>query len=243
VEISFFSLAGGSLIIFLAFLTRALTGFGSALISVPLLALLFDLKFVVPLESVLEVGFTLLLIRKVYPDIHKPTLLPMIGGAILGTLLGTYILRTLGDVFLKRALGVSILLFAVYFWKEDRPQRSQNLSAYWGILAGTGGGVLGGLFGTSGPPFVAYLAYKLKEKEVLRATLIGMFAVDYTWRTAVFAFSGLISADLLFFALCLAPALVLGTILGQGIHLRITERQFRRTVAGVLFTSGILLLR
>jgi uncharacterized membrane protein YfcA len=242
-ETSFFSFVGASLIIFLAFLTRALTGFGSALISVPLLALLFDLKFVVPLESVLEVGFTLLLIRKVYPDIHRPTLLPMIGGAILGTLLGTYILRTLGDVFLKRALGVFILLFAIYFWKEDRTERSKTLSAYWGILAGTGGGVLGGLFGTSGPPFVAYLAYKLKEKDVLRATLIGMFAVDYTWRTAVFAFSGLISADLLFFALCLAPALVLGTILGQVIHLRITERQFRTTVAGVLFTSGILLLR
>lgn len=242
-EISFFPLVGGSLIIFFAFLTRALTGFGSALISVPLLALLFELKFVVPLESVLEVGFTLLLIRKVYPDIHKPTLLPMIGGAVLGTLLGTYLLRTLGDVFLKRALGVFILLFAVYFWKEDRAEGSKNLSAYWGILAGAGGGVLGGLFGTSGPPFVAYLAYKLKEKEVLRATLIGMFAVDYTWRTAVFAFSGLISADLLFFALCLAPALVLGTILGQVIHLRVTERQFRKTVAGVLFTSGILLLR
>jgi uncharacterized membrane protein YfcA len=242
-EISFFSLVSGSLIIFLAFLTRALTGFGSALISVPLLALLFDLKFVVPLESVLEVGFTLLLIRKIYPDIHKPTLLPMIGGAIFGTLLGTYILRTLGDVFLKRALGVFILLFAIYFWKEDRAERTKSLSSYWGILAGSGGGVLGGLFGTSGPPFVAYLAYKLKEKEVLRATLIGMFAVDYTWRTAVFALTGLISADLLFFALCLAPALVLGTILGQVIHLRITERQFRKTVAGVLFTSGILLLR
>jgi uncharacterized membrane protein YfcA len=227
----------------MAFLTRALTGFGSALISVPLLALLFDLKFVVPLESVLEVGFTVLLIFKVYPKIHRPTLLPMIGGAVLGTLLGTYFLRTLGDVYLKRALGAFILLFAIYFWKEDREERSRKISTNWGILAGAGGGVLGGLFGTSGPPFVTYLAYKLKEKEVVRASLIGMFSVDYSWRTLVFAYSGLISIDLLFSALYLTPALILGTILGHKIHVRISEGQFRKIAAGILLVSGILLLQ
>jgi uncharacterized membrane protein YfcA len=242
-EVSFFSLAVGSLIIFLAFLNRALTGFGSALISVPLLALLFDLKFVVPLESVLEVGFTVLLISKVSPKIHKNTLLPLIGGAVLGTLLGTYFLRTLGNPLLKRGLGAFILLFALYYMREGRRGRERNLSAHWGILAGAGGGILGGLFGTSGPPYVAYLAYKLKEKDVLRASLIGIFAVDYSWRTLVFAFSGLLTADLLFFCLCLIPALVLGTILGHKIHVRVTEGQFRKIVAGILFISGILLLR
>jgi len=242
-EISFFSLAGSTLIIFLAFLTRSLTGFGSALISVPLLALLFDLKFVVPLESVLEVGFTVLMISKVYPKIHKKTLLPMSVGAVLGTLLGTYFLRTLGDVLLKRILGTLIILFALYFWREDQGERTGNFSANWGILAGAGGGVLGGLFGTSGPPFVAYLAYKLKEKEVLRASLIGMFAVDYTWRTMIFAFSGLLTAELLTFALYLTPALICGTILGHRIHFRITVGPFRKIVAGILLISGILLLR
>jgi uncharacterized membrane protein YfcA len=242
-ELSFFSLAGGTLIIFLAFLTRSLTGFGSALISVPLLALLFDLKFVVPLESVLEVGFTVLLISKVYPKIHKRTLLPMIGGAALGTLLGIHFLQTLGDVVLKRALGAFVILFALYFWREDRGERAGNFSANWGMLAGAGGGALGGLFGTSGPPYVAYLAYRLKEKEVLRASLIGMLAVDYAWRTTVFAISGLLTVKLLTFALYLTPALIFGTILGHRIHLRITGGQFRKIVAGILLISGVLLLR
>jgi uncharacterized membrane protein YfcA len=243
-ELSFFSLAGGTLIIFLAFLTRSLTGFGSALISVPLLALLFDLKFVVPLESVLEVGFTVLLISKIYPKIHKRTLLPMIGGAALGTLLGTHFLQTLGDVVLKRALGAFVILFALYFWREGRgEEREGNLSANWGMLVGAGGGALGGMFGTSGPPFVAYLAYKLKEKEVLRASLIGMLAFDYAWRTTVFAVSGLLTVELLTFALYLTPALILGTVTGHRIHLRITGQQFRKIVAGILLISGILLLR
>jgi len=242
-EISFFSLAGSSLIIFFAFLVRSLTGFGSALISVPLLALLFDLKFVVPLESVLEVGFTALLAPRVYRQMHKPTLLPMIGGAVLGTLAGTYFLQALGDVILKRALGILTLMSGIYFYRANREEKAKDLSANWGVLAGAGGGILGGLFGTSGPPFVAYLTYKLREKDVLRASLIGLFAVDYSWRTTVFAFSGLLTVDLLTFALYVSPVLILGTYLGHRIHLRVPEGLFRKVVAGILIISGALLLR
>jgi uncharacterized membrane protein YfcA len=153
-------------------------------------------------------------------------------------------LRTLGDVVLKRALGVFVIAFALYFWREDREERGgSDLSVNWGVLAGAGGGALGGLFGTSGPPFVAYLAYKLKDKEVLRASLIGMFAFDYAWRTTVFAFSGLLTVELLAFALYLTPALIFGTIAGHWIYARITGGQFRKMVAGILLISGILLLR
>ena len=242
-ETSFFSLAGSSLIIFFAFLVRSLTGFGSALISVPLLALLFDLKFVVPLESVLEVGFTVLLAPKVYGKMHKATILPMVVGAVLGTLAGTYFLQALGDVILKKALGVFTLLFGVHFFRASREERARDLSPNWGMLAGAGGGILGGLFGTSGPPFVAYLTYKLREKDVLRASLIGLFAVDYSWRTTVFALSGLLTVDLLTFALYVSPVLILGTYLGHRIHLRVPEGLFRKVVAGILIISGALLLR
>ncbi len=242
-DISLFSWAGSSLIIFSAFLVRSLTGFGSALISVPLLALLFDLKFVVPLESVLEVGFTVLLAPRVYRQMNKTTLLPMIGGAVLGTLAGTYFLQALGDVILKKALGVLTILSGLHFFRAGQGGKPRNLSTIWGILAGAGGGILGGLFGTSGPPFVSYLAYKLREKDVLRASLIGLFAVDYTWRTAVFAFSGLLTSELITFALYLAPVLILGTYLGHKTHFRVPEGPFRKVVAGVLVVSGMLLLR
>ena len=242
-EISLFSWAGSSLIIFFAFLVRSLTGFGSALISVPLLALLFDLKFVVPLESVLEVGFTVLLAPRVYRQMHKATLLPMIGGAVLGTLAGTYFLQAFGDVILKKALGLFTLLFGIYFFRSGQGEKVRHLSPNWGFLAGAGGGALGGLFGARGPPFVAYLTYKLKEKDVLRASLIGLFAVDYSWRTAVFAFSGLLTVELLIFVLYLTPVLILGTLLGHKMHWRIPEGHFRKMVAGVLVVSGVLLLR
>ena len=237
-----FTTTVGSLIIFIAFFIRSLTGFGGALVSIPLLALLFDLKFVVPLEALFEVGLSILLMRNVYNSISKITLIPLIIGTIIGSLLGTYILYSLANIFLKRALGVAIILFALNLLMGKISNHIKPLSSGWGVLAGTIGGVLGGLFGTSGPPFVVYLTYKLKKKNVLRASLIGLFAIDYSWRVGVFAATGLLTIQILKFALLLTPALILGTILGHKVHFKISEVQFRQIVAAILTVSGIFLI-
>jgi len=234
--------AVSSLIIFVAFFIRSLTGFGSALVSIPILALLFDLKFAVPLEALFEVGISILLMSKVYKAISKTTLVPLIIGTIIGSLLGTYILYSFANVFLKKILGVIIILFAISLLLEKRGITIKSVSSGWGLLAGAIGGVSGGLFGTSGPPFVMYLTYKLIQKDVLRASLIGLFAIDYTWRVGVYAMTGLLTMEIFKFALFLSPAFVLGTILGHKAHLKINETLFRRIVAVILIISGILLL-
>ncbi len=88
----------GSVVVFLAFFVRSMTGFGSALISIPLLALVFDLKTVVPLEALLEVAISLLLLRTVYHEIDRRTVLPMMVGVALGSLLGVFGLSTVDAV-------------------------------------------------------------------------------------------------------------------------------------------------
>ena len=184
-----------SLIIFVAFFVRSLTGFGSALISIPLLALLFDLKFVVPLEALFEVGLSVLLMSKVYNAINKTILAPLIVGTVVGSLLGAYVLYSFANVSLKRALGVVIILFALHLWLGKQSSRIKPPSSSWGVIAGTVGGILGGLFGTSGPAFVMYLTDRLEKKDVLRASLIGLFAIDYTWRVGVYATTGLLTTE------------------------------------------------
>ncbi|MCB0210528.1 MAG: sulfite exporter TauE/SafE family protein [Anaerolineae bacterium] len=234
----------GSLIIFVAFFIRSLTGFGSALVSIPLLALLFDLKFVVPLEVLFEVGISFLLISTVYKDISKITLVPLIAGTIVGTLLGTYILYAFTSLFLKWLLGIAVILFALNLLLErsSSTTTSRPIASGWGLLAGAIGGIFGGLFGTSGPPFVMYLTHKLKQKDILRASLIGLFAIDDIWRVGVFAVTGLLTIEMFQLALLLTPALVLGTVLGHKTHLKISETHFRQAVAAILIVSGILLL-
>ena len=237
-----FIIAFGSLIIFLAFFIRSLTGFGSALVSIPFLALLFDLKFAVPLEAILEVGLSIMLMSRVYKSIRKKILIPLIIGTVIGSLLGTYILYSFANIFLKKTLGIAIILFALNMLIGKIGRTVKPISSWWGVPAGGVGGVLGGLFGTSGPAFVMYLTYKLKTKEAFRASLIGLFAVDYSWRIGVYAATGLLTMETVRMALFFTPALLLGTILGHKTHFKISPIRFKQTVAAILLVSGIFLL-
>jgi uncharacterized protein len=232
----------GSLIVFVAFFIRSLTGFGSALVSIPFLALLFDLKFAVPMEAILEVGLSAMLMSRVYKSIRKKILIPLIIGTVIGSLLGTYILYSFANVFLKITLGVGIILFALNMFMGKTDRVVKPVSSWWGVPAGGVGGILGGLFGTSGPAFVMYLTYKLKTKETFRASLIGLFAVDYSWRIVVYTATGLLTLETVKMALLFTPALILGTILGHKTHFRISPIRFKQTVAAVLLVSGIFLL-
>ncbi|MEM7028064.1 MAG: sulfite exporter TauE/SafE family protein [Chloroflexota bacterium] len=231
-----------SIIIFAAFFIRSLTGFGSALVSVPLLALFFDLRFVVPLEAMLEIVLSIMLLRSVYRDISKTTLVPLILGAIVGSLVGTYILSAFTDILLKRLLGLVVIVFALNHLRGGANKQTKDIAVGWGAVAGVIGGIFGGLFGASGPPYVLYLTQKLAHKSVLRASLIGLFTFDYGWRVVIFTATGLIDTQMILFGLYLIPALALGAFLGHRVHFQISEVRFKQIVSGVLICSGLLLL-
>jgi len=231
----------GSFIIFFAFFTRALFGFGGALISIPLLAFFFKLNFAVPLEAIFEVALSLMLIKGELHKINKKALIPLVLGSFIGTLLGTYFLKSFANDILQKLLGIVIIIFSLNLLRKQN-QEVNILPVPVGVVTGTISGILGGMFGTSGPPFVIYLAHQIKTKDVLRATLIGLFAFDFTWRLGVFIVTGLITKDVLLMTLYLTPALILGTLLGKKSFVTINEEQYRKLVVILLVITGALLI-
>ena len=229
-------------IIFGAFFIRSLTGFGSSLLAVPLLALWLDLKFVIPFVTLFEVGISLLLIRSVRQQIRWRLLMPMILGAVIGVVLGAALLNTLTNEWLRTLLGGIVILFALNLMRRAGQPTTPSASTSWGGLAGGLGGLFGGLFGTSGPPYVVYLTYALPDKVALRASLIALFTVEETWRAGVFAWNGLIAWQTFLLALALLPVLAAGAYLGHRTHLNFSEARFRQLVALLLLISGGLLL-
>ena len=226
-----------NLIVLGAFLLRSLSGFGGALISVPLLSIFYSVKFVVPVECLFEVVLSVILLPKVYHSVDRQELLRLLGGAILGSVLGSYFLVNFADQLLKMILGVVILVVALALFKGVS---SWRMPSWGGYLAGLVGGVLGGMFGTSGPAYVAYLAIRLPEPHKFRATLIALFAIEYTWRLFVYIYQGLLPQEGFTFALQLMPALVIGTLVGHMLHAKFAEKSFHSLVAALLLVSGIL---
>ena len=86
-----------------------------------------------------------------------------------------------------------------------------------------------------------YLATKLRNKDFLRATMIGLFAVDFIWRLTIYACAGLLTAEIMKLALFLSLPLITGTYLGHRVQLKISEERFLQIIVVLLSGSGILL--
>ena len=231
-----------SLIVFIAFFVRSLSGFGSALISIPLLAFFFDLKFAIPMELIFEIVLSFLLILPVWRSADLSQLGPLIVGLLLGRVLGAHLLATSPNETLMIVLGVVVIAFSTYLIKTARKPITVSIPAKWGIPIGIIGGVFGGLLGMSGPLVVLYLACQIEEKEKLRASLIVIFLINSVWGAILYWYNGLFSQEMLSVALVLSPAFFLATFLGYKAHYQVSESWFRIIVSLVVMVSGVLLI-
>ena len=96
------------LIIFSGHFVKGVSGFGSALFSVPLLMLILDVRFVTPVFLVFDFMSGAVLVASNYRSIHRRLLLLLLCGLLVGTALGTWVLLSFGHEILKRILGVLV---------------------------------------------------------------------------------------------------------------------------------------
>jgi uncharacterized membrane protein YfcA len=223
-----------------AYFIRGITGFGSALISVPLLALSQPLTFAVPL--VLALDFTASLVlggmnQKQAAWSEIKILLPF---GMIGACLGAYALVTLPAAPVLLTLGAFTMFFGFRNIFGLTPEH--RLSRAWAIPAGLTGGATGALFGASGPPYIMYLTRRLLDKGQVRATFSLLFAIDGGFRLVLFLFAGLLLDTKLqvAYALGLVPMLA-GLYIGNRVHLDITSEGMLRVVGALLVVSGAML--
>lgn len=229
-------------IVALGHFIKGFSGFASSLFAIPLLAIFLDIKFVVPVFLLFDFISGIILTIQNRKLIDKKESLLLLVGLIIGTGIGTYFLVSFGNEVLKRIFGVLVLLFAmkVLFEKNDGVKRQVN--RIWAPVSGFVGGCVGGMFGLNGPPMVLYLAHQLKDKQVFRATLYGVFFVDACYRMILYSYNKLLTLEVIQFALYLTPFLLFGLLLGSKLHTRINENIFKKIVALILLITGTFLI-
>jgi uncharacterized membrane protein YfcA len=221
---------------------KGLSGFASALFAIPLLVIFLDIRFVVPVFLLFDFISGLVLTIQTRKSIDKGNALLLLSGLVVGTAIGTYILVSFGDDILRRIFGVLVILFAlkILIWNNEGAKK--QISKIWAPVSGFLGGCVGGMFGLNGPPMVLYLTHQLKDKQVFRATLYGVFFVDACYRLILYSFNRLITIEVIKFALYLTPFLLVGLILGSKLNTKIEESLFRKVIAVILIGTGVLLL-
>jgi uncharacterized membrane protein YfcA len=223
-----------------AYFIRGITGFGSALISVPLLALSQPLQFAVPLVLALDFTASLILggTNTKKADWNEIKILLPFG--MLGACVGAYALITLPTAPVLLTLGAFTMFFG--FRNIFGLQPVGAVSRAFAVPAGFAGGAAGALFGAGSPPYIMYLTRRLLDKGAVRATFSWLIAIDGGFRLALFLFAGLLfdSKLQIAYGLGLIPMAV-GLYSGNKVHLDITSEGMLRVVGTLLVLSGAML--
>jgi uncharacterized membrane protein YfcA len=223
-----------------AYFIRGITGFGSALISVPLLALSQPLQFAVPLVLALDFTASVVLGGLNRNKANWSEIKILLPFGMVGACIGAWALVTLPTTAVLLTLGAFTMFFG--FRNVFGLQPIGALSRGWAVPAGLTGGATGALFGASGPPYIMYLTRRLLDKGEVRATFSWLFAIDGGFRLALFLFAGLLLEPKLqiAYAMGLLP-MALGLYIGNKVHLDMTSQGMLKVVGALLVLSGAML--
>src|SRR5258708_4732689 len=224
-----------------AYFIRGITGFGSGLISVPLLALSQPLHFAIPSVLALDFAASVVLGSTNNKKANWAEIKILLPAGMIGASIGAIALLNLPTKPILVALGAFTMFFG--FRNIFGLQAEGRLSRFWAIPAGLAGGGAGALFGTGGPPYIMYLSRRLLDKGEVRATFSWLFAMEGGFRLALFLFAGLLLDDKLQLAyvLGLIP-MALGLSIGNRVHLDITSAGMLRVVGALLVLRGSVLV-
>ena len=229
-------------VLLVAYFVRGISGFGSGLLAVPLLALRFPLPQVVPFMLVADLSASALIGGVHFRHVDRAEIRLLLPATVVGVVLGTGLLVALPPAVLLSVLAIFILAFALRFLLAgDDP--FAPVSARWAWPAALTGGAISGLFGTGGPPYVIYLTHRLQDKSRLRATLSGLFFLEGLVRTLSFLVAGLLLDARIWLQVLIAlPIVVAALYVGSHVHTRLTDAQMRRAVGVLLLVSALALL-
>jgi uncharacterized membrane protein YfcA len=255
--IHWISLAIAFIAVAAAYTVFTLVGFGTALFAAGPLAQVMAVERVVPMLALLDFAGSATRGLRARSEVVWREFARLLPGMLLGQLAGAVLLARLPPLLLALALGGFICLQGIKGLLDARqlacasaqaaqpaqdPQATGRGSPLAPFARGLFGGILGGLFGSGGFVYAAYLERRLESRAAFRATQAALIALSTAWRIVLCALLGLIDAGVLLAAAACVPAMLAGVYLGHRIDLKLDRTQLFALLNGLLVASGAALV-
>ena len=167
----------------------------------------------------------------------------LLGGALVGVIMGMFLITNASPVFLKKFLAIVVFLFVVYRLLEQKiRQRLHYQSRSWhGIVAGSIAGFTSTLAHAGGPPVIIYLLMQNLKPPVFVATS-AIFIAALNWiKLPFYVSAGLMDFREYLYLAFFLPMIPLGVWVGKQLVHRIDKVVFDKVVIFLLLISGLLL--
>ncbi len=226
-------------VVFTSTLLRAAFGFGNALIAMPLLILLLDIKSAIPLVSLIGIITAAAMLFREWRQLELKDTLYLLLASLAGIPVGLFFLVTFPETILKGILGLVLIGFGFFNLVGLKLPIIKN--RYLAIPFGFISGIFGGAYNVGGPPIVIYGLLRAWNKERFRATLQGYFLVTAAVISVGHGLSGLWTRQVLTYFLASLPIVILGVLAGEKLTSRISGDRFNQALNPLLILLGILM--
>ena len=228
-------------VVLLGYAVLGLTGFGSALVIVPLLAWRWPLPEVVALTLLMDVPASALHSGLNWRQVQWRELRRLLPGLLVGTLLGLWLVQHLQARWPLLVLGLYVAGVGV---NALRPAATQprHPAPLWAGPVGTAIGMVELIFGTAGPLVVAWLSRRLSDVQQIRASIPMIITVAASTVLAGMAWEGRLSSPVIWQRWTVLIGLALaGVWLGHRAAHRVPVARLRQIICGLLVVSGLML--
>ncbi|EBD5550189.1 sulfite exporter TauE/SafE family protein [Salmonella enterica] len=216
-------------------------GFGGGLTTMPLITLMLPVKMATPLSVIVGTATAIYATWLSRKETDWRSAAVLIFFSFLGIPLGLYALSYLPDHMMKIGLGGFLILYSFYSMFIPRlPVYDRRwIAAPLGAVAGA----LGAAFSTNGPPVVMYGMLRNLGPAAFRGTLNAFFTANNIAVVGGLASSGILTISTFKLVIFCIPTMVLGSLVGQYVHKRISVKVFRVLVFLLLIASGAMLIK
>src|SRR5690606_5272703 len=159
--------------------------------------------------------------------------------AVVGILIGLFLLVSLPDKDLRRILGVFTIIAILFKLGSDSLRSIKYEPRGWhGYLAGFTSGLTSALANLGGPPITAYLLLQKLEPTAFVATQTLFFFVVNLLKVPGYLSESIIDIPLLISILWVTPLIPIGVWIGRWAIGKVNRLWFERVMMVLLFWSS-----
>ncbi len=224
----------------LAGIVRGFSGFGAALIFVPLAGALYEPRVAILVLWVIDALGTVPYLPHHFRRAYWPEVWPLTIGSAAAMPFGVWTLVHIDPMPLRWAVCGVVLASTLALASGWRYQRTPTRAMALGV--GGFAGFTNGALGIGGPPLVLFWLGGQTDAARARSNIFAYFALTSAIALGLYLWRGIFTWPILALALALLPAYAIPLRLGDKLFRRSSERLFRRIafwICGVAAVMGL----
>lgn len=227
-------------IVFVAGIIRGFLGFGSALLTVPALTVLYGPEQAVVIGVLIEIPTSLGLLSVAIRESEPRTVGSMLFTFVVFVPVGAMLLKVVDPELMKIVISCLVLVMVAIIALQER--MVLFLSRLGILFAGAVSGVSQGMTGMAGPIFVTAMLARGESAIRTRANIVALAGGLVTISVVSFWAVGLITRETIAYTILGTPSIVLGVFAGSVLFRQMSHWNLRGIILAFLAFTAVFTL-